>query len=124
MTKFEVANGISFTDADVVDFDSFIADGEYNPHNIHPWVLHDHGFVICVVFAGNLQDALDSAVDENKMDQFLIKEDDLKNYPDDEGITYLGNASEPFDIEGIGFIELVNPPRSFVALMTATKAKL
>ena len=49
--------------------------GEYNPHNIRLWLLHDHGFTVCAVFATSLQDALDIAVDENKMDRYLIDED-------------------------------------------------
>jgi len=114
----EIANGIKFSDEDVVNFDAFIPEGEFNPHNVHPWVLHDHGFVVAVVFAGNLQDALDKAVDANKMDRFLIKEKDFGDYPDDQGVTTLGNAGEPFDIENLDYIELTNPaPATFVELL-------
>jgi hypothetical protein len=122
MKSFEVASGITITDDDLVDFDNFIAAGEYNPHNVHPFVIHDHGFVLAVIFESNMQDALDAAVDANKMDRYLINDDDLKDYTDEEGITYLGNASEPFDIQNVEVIELTNPPRSFVALLEAAKA--
>ena len=119
---FEVANGIKVSDTDVVNPDSFIPKGEYNPHNVRPWVLHDHGFVVAVVFADSLQDALDEAVDENKMDRYQIKQEDLKDYPDDEGITYLGNASEPFDIDTLQYLELDNPPAAtFVQLLALAK---
>lgn len=113
-------NEIEFTDDDIVDIDSWIPAGEYNPHNVHPWLLHDNGFVLCVVFASNLQDALDAAVDANKLDHFLVDDAQLAEYgPDEEGITRLGNASEPFDIESVSFVELKNPPRSFVAQFVA-----
>jgi len=110
---------IKFTDADVANKHDYIPAGEYNPHNIHPFLLHDHGFVVAVVFASHLQDALDIAVDENKLDGFMIAPDDMADYPDDEGIAFLGNASEPFDIESLGAIELPNPPFSFCALFNA-----
>ena len=111
-------NQIKWSDEDVVNVRDFIPAGEYNPHNVRPWLLHDHGFTIAVVFADCLQDALDIAVDEDKMDRFLIQESDMGDYTDAEGISYLGNASEPFDIEGLGIVELDNPKAdlSFAAL--------
>lgn len=136
--KVEIQNGISFTDADVVNPSNYIPKGEYNPHDIHPFVIHDHGFVICVVFASNLQDALDEACDENKLDGFLIEEPSntpgkpglpASDYPtlgtgNEEGIARLGNASEPFDIEALDVVELDNPPLSFAALWGAANGKL
>jgi hypothetical protein len=110
---------IRFTDDDVVDADSWTAAGECNPHNVRPWLLHDHGFALAVVFADCLQDALDAAVDAGKLDRFLVTPDDMGDYPDDEGLAFLGNASEPFDIESLGVEELPNPPRSFCAQFNA-----
>lgn len=144
-------NEITFSDADVVNKDDFIPKGEYNPHNVRPFLLHDHGFVIAVVFADCLQDALDEAVDADKLDHLMI---DLKDqndrddylvkdkvtpgydancpeYVDEQGGKYwwqegsepafLGNASEPFDIEVLEAVELPNPPFSFVALFNAAQ---
>lgn len=117
-------NEITFTDADVVNWNNFIPAGEYNPHNVRPWLLHDHGFPVAVVFASSLQDAIDEAVDENKMDRYLVAEKDLADYgPEEEGITRLGNAGEPFDIESLEAVELPNPPFSFVALFNAAENK-
>lgn len=140
---------IKFTDTDVINLDDWIPAGEYNPHNVRPFLLHDHGFVLCVVFADCLSDALDIAADEGKFDRYLI---DLNNpshrddylvrdivtpgsdpncpeYIDKEGNKYwwkeekepafLGNAGEPFDLESIGVEELANPPRSFCAQYNA-----
>lgn len=115
---------IKFTDADVVNKDEFIPAGEHNPHNIRPFLLHDHGFVICIIFASTLQDALDAAVDAGKLDSFQVSEDDLADYgPDEEGIARLGNASEPFDIQALDAIELPNPAWSFTALFTAMQSR-
>ena len=133
----------TFDDSDVVNPDDFIPAGDYNPHNIHPFLLHDHGFTVAVVFASNLQDALDTAVDEDRMDRYLIdlKDDNQRSdyltddvtemaagfdancpeYTDANGKqswwrtepSFLGNASEPFDIESLGVVELPNPKKSF-----------
>lgn len=110
---------ISFSDADVVNPDNWIAKGESNPHNVRPWLLHDHGFALAVVFADCLQDALDEAVDANKLDAFKIDPSNMADYPHEEGISFLGNASEPFDIESVEFVELPNVVRSFAAQFAA-----
>ena len=121
--KIRVRNlELQFSDADVVEPDEFIPSGEYNPHDIHPWLLHDHGFPVAIVFASCLQDALDAAVDADKMDRYLIGPSDYTDYgvnTDDDRACYLGNASEPFDIDSLGFVELSNPPFSFAALCNA-----
>ena len=144
---------IKFTDADVVNKDDFIPQGECNPHKVRPFLLHDHGFTIAVVFADCLQDALDIAADADKLDRYQIHPEDKNDredylvkdkvtpgfdencpeYVDSEGNKYwwiegrepafLGNASEPFDIESLGVEELPNPPFSFVALFNARKEK-
>lgn len=143
MAKITINNlDFSFTDADVCNPDNFVPDGDYNPHNIHPWLLHDHGFTVAIVFASNLQDAIDEAVDEDKMDRYAIGDVDLLDYHDDDcaskvrvpgtgniaaaactcdtpGVSYLGNAGEPFDIETLGFVELQNPPASWAAQFEA-----
>jgi hypothetical protein len=115
---------IRFTDDDIVDIDEWIPEGEYNPHNVRPWLLHDHGFVLAVVFADCLQDALDIAVDNNKLDNFMVSYDELESdYTQDTdgeyiGVDYLGNASEPFDIQNVSAIELPNAKMSFCKLFT------
>jgi hypothetical protein len=116
-------DSITFSDADVVNASDFIPAGDYNPHKVRPFLLHDHGFVLAVVFADCLQDALDEAADADKLDRYMITAEEFDDYVDEkgneEGVTYLGNAGEPFDIESLGAIELPNPPMSFVALFNA-----
>jgi hypothetical protein len=111
-----------FTDADVVNVEDWIPAGEYNPHKVRPWLLHDCGFTLAVVFASCLQDVLDIAVDNNKLDQFKIEESDLSDYRDDGDIDYLGNACEPFDIDVVDCVELRNPPMSFRTLWKANNS--
>lgn len=137
--KVEVGNfTIQFSDFDVVDIDDF-EPGEDGRDPVRPWLFHDHGFAVAVVFADCLQDALDKAVDGGKMNRYLIpsacsSEVDCQeavlsesDYPqlnteEEEGITRLGNAGEPHDIETLGYVELQNPPMSFAALFTATSS--
>ena len=91
-----------------------------NPHNMHPFVLHDDEFILCVVLASNLQDALDAAADNNKLDIYLIVEEDYDNYglhKDDPFCTFLGNAGEPFDIESISCEEIPMPSFSLCGLL-------
>ena len=137
-------NGVKFSDADIVNLDEFIPDGEYNPHNVRPFLLHDHGFVVCVVFADCLQNALDEAVDSwtddtestSVMQRYIIDVDDdgknaeWRDYADNkadlfesEGVCALGNAGDPCDIETLGIIELPTPKQSFVAQFEATVNK-
>jgi len=115
-------NQIKFKDEDVVDVEDCIYEGEYNPRNIHPFLLHDHGHVLCVVFASDLQGALDKAVNENKMDQFQVEASEVEAMTDEESeaLSFLGDASEPFDIESLGFIEMIPPKRSWVAEWVAS----
>lgn len=109
-----------FDDTDVVNPSDFIPAGESNPHKVRPWLLHDHGFTLAVVFADCLQDALDLAADDGRLDRYRVTEADQVDYPDDSGLTFLGNASEPFDIESLGAIDLPTPRFSFVALFAAS----
>lgn len=109
--------GIKFSDEDVINADDYIPAGEYNPHKTCGWLLHDHGFTLAVVFADNESDAIDAAVDADKLDRYLVENEE--DYPDGEGLSYLGNASEPFDIESLGIVKLPPVPFSYCALFNA-----
>lgn len=113
-----------FSQDDIVSPDDFIPHGDFNPHNIHPFILHNYGAVLAVVFAEHLQDALDEACDRGKLDGFQVTESELVDYetgertdvgsvhaplgyPEyDERLTHLGNASETFDIESVDVVEV------------------
>lgn len=117
-------NGYDFTfaDCDIVNPSDFIPAGEYNPHNVRPFLIHDHGYPVAIAFASCLQDALDEAADSGKLDRFQVTEKDMADYgEEEEGISRLGNASEPYDIQALDAIELPTPAFSFVALLEAAK---
>ncbi len=116
----------SFTDADVVNPMAFIPKGEFNPHNVRPWLIYiplrTHGWTLAVVFASCLQEALDEATDNDKLDGLLVAPEDMGDYGNEEvGITRLGNAGEPFDLESVDGIELPNLPFSFAAMFMAAR---
>lgn len=80
----------------------------------HCYLLHDHGYVLAIVFADCEQDALDEAVDCNKLDRYQVSDEEMSDYGDTdeermEQLSYLGNASEPFDIESLGMFEIAKP---------------
>ncbi len=113
---------LSFSDEDVVNSSEIIPQGESNPHSVRPWLFHDHGFALAVVFADCLHDALDIAADANKLDRYAIDKADYEDYgveTDSPSCSFLGNAGEPFDIDALGYVELKTPPFSFVALWQA-----
>ena len=119
MTTAHVSNGIRFTDEDVVNIDDLEL-----LQSPRVFLLHDHGFTLAVVVADNLQDAMDEAVDDGRLYRFQVSDAEIADYPEDEhgdrpGITYLGNASEPFDIEGVSVIELPTVKVSFAASYAA-----
>lgn len=107
---------ITFSDHDVVNPDDYFMNvgcGDYKPY-----LIHDHGFTLAIVFALCEQDALDIAADEGRLDSFKIDEEELqKDYePECKGVTFLGNTGEPYDIQTLGMIELPNPKFSFCAI--------
>lgn len=113
---------VKFSDEDIVNPEEFAC---YmfgsNPHRMRPWLLHDSGYSVAVVLASNVEDALGEAVDDGRMDRYLVSDEDRKDYPDDEGISFLGNAGEPFDIESLQIVELTMPEFSFCLLYEAGK---
>lgn len=135
--------GITFSDSDVVQrSESYTPPNVYNP-GIRPFLLHDHGFVLAVVIARSTQDAVDDAVDEGKLDRFQLDPNDKSHqanymepvtnpgkenpgflidgtfYDWKDGVSFLGSAGEPFDIEGLEVVELPNPKFSLCALLQA-----
>jgi hypothetical protein len=105
-----------FTDEDVVNPDDFIPTGEYNPHNVRPWLIYGSWGTLAVVFADCESDALDVAADGEKLEGYRIppeEQDESREY------CYLGNCCDAYDIQNIGMIELPNPKRSFVAEFNA-----
>lgn len=95
--------------ADVVNASDYIADGEFNPHHIRPFLIHNEFVTLAIVYAPHVQDALDIAVD--KLDSCLVSDADYQEAETDghaEEFARLGNAGEPSDLTYIGAIELPN----------------
>lgn len=102
---------MSYRDSDVVNPDDYTERGGFNPHNVRPWLIHNEFGTLCIVYSSNEQDALDEAVDADKMDSCLVSDADYAE-AEREGhadeYASLGNAGEPFDLTYIGMIELPN----------------
>ena len=75
----------------------------------HRYMVYNECGPLAIVYANNEQDALDEAVDCDKLDCQLMTDEDHKEYSDngwDDSFCYLGNASEPFWTEYLGIKEL------------------
>lgn len=105
---------IKFSFSDVANPDEWNPPGGHSTYGIKPYLFHNHGTTLCVVFARGEQSALDEAVNEGRLDHLQIAPDNMGDYfqtgeDEWEGVARLGNASEPFDISTLGMIELPNP---------------
>ncbi len=109
-----------FTDADVVNPEDCIWDGYYNPHNVRPFLLHDHGFTLAVAFADCLRDAIDEAGEAGKLDRYIVEPDVIKSdYPkeeDRERLEFFDGKEGAYDLESLHVVELTAPKQSFTVL--------
>ena len=80
--------------------------GEYNPHKRSAWLIN--GSILAL---GDCEsDALNNAVDEGLMDEFMISQEDYAVLLENDGggsCILLGNADEPFDGDLITSIKRV-----------------
>lgn len=98
-----------FTESDIANPEEFIPSGEFNPYNTRLYVLvGSYGYVVCVVFAHDIQEALDEAADLDFLDAYLVDEEDFAEAIEEgcEGdFAYLGNGEEPFDLTYFGVFD-------------------
>lgn len=110
--EIETTKGtFTYDSSDVVNPDDHISTGDFNPHNVHPFLIHNEFGTLAIVYASCLQDALDIVVDANKLDSCLVSDADYKEAQEEgheDEFANLGNTSEPFDLTYIGFVELPN----------------
>jgi len=91
--------GITETTIDPKDF---LLNDCASPEDIARWgtkpycIGNEHG-ALCVVWAGNEQEAFDEAADADKLDSMLVDNVDWSS-EDSEDCVALGNASEAFDL--------------------------
>jgi hypothetical protein len=126
MTGLEIrlnVGTVTIDDSMVVESSDFIPYGEYNPHNVRPWIIgHEHG-AFCVVFASDAQTAIDIAIDAGKMDFLRVSDEDYAAMSEEEQNECLtgGNAGEPFDQSYLWMEDIHNPRFSFCALLAASQ---
>lgn len=113
---------------DVVNPAEYIPTGEFNPHNMRPWLIGNEYGVLAIVYAHHEQDAMDEMADSGKLDGHRAEESELTQNEygedvDDCGtvMSRLGNAGEPFDLTNIWMRELPNKQyakikRHFIAM--------
>jgi len=94
---------------------------EFNPHNVRLWIVGNEYGAMFALWAGNEQDALDTACDENLMESFLVDDTvELATY-EEEGVdlTPLGNAGELHNLESLWMREVELSPARDCPLMLA-----
>lgn len=109
---------------DVVNPSDYIPTGEFNPHNMRPWLIGNEYGVLGIVYAHHEQDALDEMVDNDKLDGHLLSDEDALERTDENGnedFARLGNAGEPFNLDNVWMRELPNKQyakikRHFIAM--------
>jgi len=80
------------------------AKNAYNLHKVKLWVIGNERGAICAVWASRTIEALDEAVNANRLDCMMADKQDYDN----DRLTPLGNASELFDLSyaWIGEVEI------------------
>ena len=120
--SFAELNGVKFQDSDVINPEDYCLDENKQMF----WIFHDHGFVLCVVIAEHPaftnSDALDAAVDSDKLNRYQIDEKDYAEYgvnTDNPTCSCLGNAGVPFDIVLLSMECGTCPKFSFTSLFNS-----
>jgi hypothetical protein len=86
----------------IVDPEWFEFDRGYNPHNMRPFIVGAEFGALAIVWAEHEQEALDAAVDGDKMDGYIIDNPDEEDYEDH---CSAGNASELIHDDYLWIIE-------------------
>jgi hypothetical protein len=98
----------------IANAEDYIPTGEYNPHNVRPWLIGNEYGVLAIAYAEHEQDAMDVAADNDTLGGLALDEDYVQElYADgediaEEAIIRLGNAGEPFDAIHAWIKELPN----------------
>lgn len=100
-----------FSDGDLINH------GDIDYHD-NIYLIHEHGQVICLVYADDDSEALDIAADEDKLEAYRVDPDDYEdNEFNKENFTSLGNDCCIYDIESIEIIQLPKLELSYVATL-------
>jgi hypothetical protein len=86
----------------IANAEDYIPAGEYNPHNVRPWLIGNEYGILAIAYAEHEQDAMDVAADNDTLRGLALDDDYIQELHADgediaaEAIMYLGNAGEPF----------------------------
>jgi hypothetical protein len=114
--------GHAFGDDDVVNLSEAVWAGDNSkPRRVRPWLIYTPIGTLAVVFADSADDAFDEAADSGKLDSCRVSDEEADVALGEEAAAwvYLGNEGAPFDLSDVDFVELPNPPLSFVTLFRA-----
>jgi len=127
MAKYATVQDIRFCDDDVVNPDDYDVGTAGKLFIFHErGNCRSIGVVIAEYPTFHLQDALDMMADEDKFDNYLIHIEDHNDYgvnTDEPTCSFLGNASEPFDMKNIECVEAECPMFSLVALFSESNGE-
>ncbi len=121
--QFQVACG-NIVCNDVTLPAEFDEASRHNPHNVRLWIVgHCHG-PLCCIWASCEQDALDNAVDASMLDCMLVDPADLVDYDyesNPDNYSFLGNASEPFNLDDcwMAEVDLATPRDNYLVIKLA-----
>ena len=104
---------LSLNGADILTNDVFFP-FSYNPHNVKLYIIGNEFGAIVALWASNEREALDEMVDNN-YEQLLISPVDFDAMREDEkeDCSFLGNASEPCNLDYAWVDEaIINPADS------------
>jgi hypothetical protein len=110
-SEIRTAHGtMHYRSSDVVNPDDYIPTGEFNPHKVRPWLIHNEFGTVAIVYADYEQCALDEAVDAGKLDSDQVSDEDLATMSEEEKEDLLtaGNAGEYLHQDYLGILELPN----------------
>lgn len=112
-------NGITFTDSDILNpFDAVYAN-EDNPNSIQPWLIHDQGSVVCMVFADSKSSALDIAANRGKLNTYRVEVSPWAHFEPSDKCFPLGDEYHDYDIAPLTVMGLPKPKRSWCAQFNA-----
>lgn len=77
----------------------------------HTYAIGNEFGLICIAYANNLEDALDAAVDNDKLDCMRMSDEDHAEYERegwDDSFICLGSASEPFWSDYLWVTDITN----------------
>lgn len=116
--------GMEWTEKDIVNPDEYDTAREGSRYGMKMWAIVEQvgysAIIRCIAFARSEQDALDEAVDADKLDHLKVADDE--HPPEsEEWNNYLcaGNASEFFHQDGLSIREMPVPQFSIEALWDA-----